>query len=228
MNEIYRHPHYDLIKDIFHKQFTAETETSAKATLETLANLGFEGLLKGKGAYRAWDCDSWLDNSIRKAIQQCENHCGVSFSKIVETLWSKMDPTSTEDRTRKKNLIESYLLLPIPEYKTPGPFDKDDFKFSDFQEIWEELNREWRGTGDADPIDIDQALPLPERFKMYLTSSHFPETIKPYLGSRISPQEEMVLLTLLEALDKDRQSKIWNAFAQSRMPFWNRLAKRLS
>ena len=219
MNEFRHHPQYDLIQKIYHGQLAGQTEVSAKATLEALARLGFEGFLKGD--YFAWGCGSWLGSSITGAVEQCEEFCGVAFSEVVEALWSSMDLVS------KKNLIESYLLLPVPSYKTADSLD-DDFRFSDFQEIWEELNRKWRDKGRPGPIHIDQTLLFQERFQMYLASKHFPEAIRPYLGSRISPQEETTLFRELAMLNPDLRSKIRNAFAQSSMPFWRRLAKRIS
>lgn len=137
MNELNGHPKYDLIQKICNKSVHLTSLEMAIEAMKDLALLGFYGLMCPEKGYFAWGCGSWLGQSIKEFVKQCEEKSNRCFRDIIFEMW---DIRNLEEHVQ---LIRSYLLLPIPSFKTENMLASEWDK-PGFGQVWRELNQEWK------------------------------------------------------------------------------------
>ena len=220
MNRFENHPKYAFIQHISNKSMPVTSSKMAIEAMKDLASLGFDGLMCLDAGYFAWGCGSWLGQAIREFLTQCEELPKRSFRNVVLDMWQ------CRKHDEHIQLIKSYLLLPVPSYKTKEVLDNGWDK-SGFGQVWTELNEEWKQLAFSKGAKELKTAGIDDRFLAYIDSDTFPTSLTAYMGKRLSDEEYRQFIELFDGLSSDKKKKIIDQGLVSRHPFWKRKSQDL-
>lgn len=135
------HKHYSLIQTIHNKKLNLSDPTIIDNACIAIMEIAFEGGFRGGGAYRQWNCGSWLNSDIEEIFS-----ISLNFGKGIKFYELEFGKEKTLEEWM--NFYDSYLILPIYSYKGKG-LSASELKTNNEIAIkaWIQLHEEWKKKG---------------------------------------------------------------------------------
>lgn len=128
----------EFVRGIFDGHVAPTGRESALDVMERLARIGFDGGFAGHGAYFRWECGSWLGDRVTEVIRLCEEASGRNFMEVVS------EQGVNHGSEAWLRLVDSYLILPIPSYKTESLNPLPSTASEQWQAAMAEAHQTWR------------------------------------------------------------------------------------
>lgn len=230
-----------LIKDICFGQLTIGDNEKQKAqeVLKSLIEIAYKGGFTGSSYFDdmwLWGCGSWLSWNVQETAARCIQISKTEFYDMVLAIGQNKDERGWS------NLVNSYRLVPVPNYRVYSEEDLEDLLNEiplSAPPIWKDLTRryffswisDWEaGTNDQKPIIIDLSLPIKRRFGMWLNKLNHPThaaAYRKYFGKTLEDNEITEFRNLLSSIPTKTRDRIIQILTKSKSRFWRKLAKNI-
>lgn len=210
-----------LVQALFKDSLQVTEAAQANAILTALVKIAFRGGFSGGGAYFRWRCKSWLGERLGQVIETCEGLAGRSLLEFV------LAPGSPVSDAGWEHLVDSYLLLNVPNYKQSRRPVLPVGAPSEWHHALDRLHAAWCARARAPRQSVDLSKPLEQRFGAW-TAEQLASPVR-YFGRRPHATTSVQLADLVRALPPALlASALASMRSARRHPFWPRLARRIA